>query len=61
MRERSPQPWLYFFISLAILVNFSGLFVPLLDPDAGIYATITKNMVQSGDYLNLRFQDKDWL
>jgi 4-amino-4-deoxy-L-arabinose transferase-like glycosyltransferase len=61
MRERSPQPWLYFFISLAVLVNFSGLFVPLLDPDAGIYATITKNMVQSGDYLNLRFQDKDWL
>lgn len=61
MRERTPQPWLYFFISLAVLINFSGLFVPLLDPDAGIYATITKNMVQSGDYLNLRFQDKDWL
>jgi 4-amino-4-deoxy-L-arabinose transferase-like glycosyltransferase len=61
MRERNPQSWLYFFIGLAVLINFSGLFVPLLDPDAGIYATITKNMVQSGDYLNLRFQDKDWL
>lgn len=61
MTNRSPQPWLYFFIGLAVLVNFSGLFVPLLDPDAGIYAMITKNMVQSGDYLNLRFQDKDWL
>ena len=61
MTNRSPQPWLYFFIGLAVLVNFSGLFVPLLDPDAGIYAMITKNMVRSGDYLNLYFQDKDWL
>lgn len=61
MTERTPHRWLYFFIGLAVLINFSGLFVPLLDPDAGIYAMITKNMVKSGDYLNLRFQDKDWL
>ena len=61
MTERTPHRWLYFFIGLAVLINFSGLFVPLLDPDAGIYALITKNMVKSGDYLNLRFQDKHWL
>lgn len=61
MKERNPHRWLYFFTGLAVLINFSGLFVPLLDPDAGIYAMITKTMVKNGDYLNLRFQDKEWL
>ena len=49
------------FIFLAILVNFSGLFVNLMDPDAGVYASISKNMVLNNDWVNLIFQDKDWL
>lgn len=53
--------WLYFLIGLAVLVNFSGLFVPLMDPDAGVYASISKNMVQRNDYVNLWFHDTDWL
>jgi len=53
--------WLYFFISLAVLVNFSGLFVPLMDPDAGVYASVTKHMVERNNYLELYFQGTDWL
>lgn len=53
--------WLYFFISLAVLVNFSGLFVPLMDPDAGVYASVSKHMVLRNNYLELFFQGTDWL
>ncbi len=53
--------WLRFFISLAVLVNFSGLFVPLMDPDAGVYASVTKHMLERNDYAGLYFQGTDWL
>src|SRR5664279_5691325 len=53
--------WLLFLISLSVLVNFSGLFIPLMDPDAGVYASISKNMVLRNNYLELYFQGKDWL
>ena len=53
--------WLYLFVSLAVLVNFSGLFVPLMDPDAGVYASVSKHMVQRNNYLELFFQGTDWL
>lgn len=52
---------LYYLIGLAVLVNFSGLFVPLMDPDAGVYASISKSMARQNDYVNLIFQDTDWL
>jgi 4-amino-4-deoxy-L-arabinose transferase-like glycosyltransferase len=55
------QKWLYFFIGLAVLVNFSGLFVPLMDPDAGVYASVSKNMVLRNNYWELFFQGNDWL
>ena len=61
LQNTSTHKWLYFFISLAVLVNFSGLFVPLMDPDAGVYASISKNMLLRNDYFNLWFQDADWL
>lgn len=53
--------WLYFFIGLAVLVNFSGLFVPLMDPDAGVYASVSKQMVLRNNYWELFFQGTDWL
>jgi len=61
VKNQTEQKWLYLFIGLAVLVNFSGLFVPLMDPDAGVYASVTKNMVLRNDYLSLWFQDNDWL
>jgi len=53
--------WLYGFIAAAIIVNFSGLFVTLIAPDATLYATIAKNMVQHHDYINLYANGHDWL
>lgn len=60
--NRSPnyKP-LQILIGLAVLVNFSGLFIPLMDPDAGVYASISKTMVLRHDYINIYFQDTDWL
>jgi 4-amino-4-deoxy-L-arabinose transferase-like glycosyltransferase len=52
---------LYLLIGLAVLVNFSGIFVPLMDPDAGVYAAIAKRMALSNDWGNLVFEGKDWL
>jgi len=53
--------WLYFLTGLAVLVNFSGLFIPLMDPDASIYATISKHLAQSGNFTDLIHEGKDWL
>ncbi len=60
-QEKTIHKWLYFFIALAALVNFSGLFVPLMDPDAGVYASVSKNMLLNNDYVNLYYHDIDWL
>ena len=55
------QRWLLLLIGLAVFVNFSGLFVTLIEPDAGIYASVAKNMVLRNNYWELIFQGKDWL
>lgn len=53
--------WLYLFIGVAVIVNFSGLFVTLMAPDATLYATLAKTMVIRHDYLNLMLDGHDWL
>src|ERR1700761_9598660 len=55
------QNWLYLFIALAVAVNFSGLFVTIMGPDAALYATIAKTMVLHHDYTNLIVNGTDWL
>jgi 4-amino-4-deoxy-L-arabinose transferase-like glycosyltransferase len=61
MQHQKLHQQLYVLIGMAVLLNFSGLFVPLMDPDAGIYASIAKNMVVRNDYINLWVHEKDWL
>lgn len=53
--------WLYGFIGLAVLVNFSGLGVTILGPDGALYASIAKTMVVSNNYSDLMVEGKDWL
>jgi 4-amino-4-deoxy-L-arabinose transferase-like glycosyltransferase len=53
--------WLYVFIAMAVLVNFSGLFITIIGPDGTLYATIAKTMVLRHDYVNLYAQGADWL
>src|SRR5436190_2768454 len=60
-QNNTGDKWLYFLIGLAVLTNFSGLFIPLMDPDASIYATKNRNKEESGNYTNLIHEGKDWL
>jgi len=53
--------WLYLLIGIAVLVNFSALFVPVIGPDGTLYASIAKTMAQSGDFVNLYAYGQDWL
>ncbi|WP_183554883.1 glycosyltransferase family 39 protein [Mucilaginibacter sp. AK015] len=53
--------WLYLFTGLAVLLNFSGLFIPILAPDGTLYAVIAKTMVQRNDYVQLFVHNADWL
>lgn len=61
MSQQAEHRSLYFLVGLAVLVNCTGLFIPLIDPDAGVYASISKTMVLENDYVNLWFQETDWL
>jgi 4-amino-4-deoxy-L-arabinose transferase-like glycosyltransferase len=51
----------YWLLVSAIVVSGSGLLLPILEPDGALYAMISKTMVLSGDYINLRVEGLDWL
>lgn len=53
--------WLYLFIGIAVLVNFTGLFVPVMGPDGALYGSIAKNIAQHNNFADLYVQGKDWL
>ncbi|MEZ2336499.1 ArnT family glycosyltransferase [Mucilaginibacter sp. RCC_168] len=53
--------WLYLFIGMAVIINFSGLFTNIMGPDANLYAIIAKNMVQRNNYADLFAWGSDWL
>ncbi|QXV65542.1 glycosyltransferase family 39 protein [Mucilaginibacter sp. 21P] len=53
--------WLYLFIGLAVLLNFTGLFIPILAPDGTLYAVIAKTMAQRNDFVNIIVHNADWL
>ena len=48
-------------LGLAVLINFSGLFLPVIGPDGSLYAALAKNMVVSHNYTDLFAYGKDWL
>jgi len=53
--------WLYLFTVIAVLINFSALFIPITGPDGTTYALLAKTMVQRNDYVDLIDHGKDWL
>src|ERR1700744_4320081 len=53
--------WLYIFIGVSVLLNFSGLFVPIVAPDGALYAGIAKTMVLRNNYIDLFAEGRDWL
>ncbi|MEC5147959.1 glycosyltransferase family 39 protein [Chitinophaga sp. 212800010-3] len=54
------QVWLLI-TAMVVLLQFSALFVPILEPDGALYAGIAKTMVQKHDYWNLYADGHDWL
>jgi len=54
------QVWLLI-TAMVILLQFSALFVPILEPDGALYAGIAKTMVIKHDYWNLYADGHDWL
>lgn len=55
------QKWFIPLLVPAILVNAGGLLITILEPDGALYATISKTIAQTGDFINLRVEGKDWL
>jgi len=64
LEKRSVYPldtWFIWLTIIGIIVNASGLLLPILEPDGALYATIAKNMAQSGDFVKLMMEGNDWL
>jgi 4-amino-4-deoxy-L-arabinose transferase-like glycosyltransferase len=61
LKTETQTKWLYLFIGIAALINFSGLLVPIMAPDGALYAMITKTMVLHHNYVDLVVGGKDWL
>jgi 4-amino-4-deoxy-L-arabinose transferase-like glycosyltransferase len=53
--------WLYALVALAVLLNFSGLFVTIIAPDGALYGTIAKTMVLHNNYTDLYAEGRNWL
>lgn len=53
--------WLYLFTGLAVLINFSGLFVTIIGPDGALYASIAKTMAVKNNFMELFVEGTDWL
>jgi len=51
----------YVLLGLAGLVNLSGLFNTIQEPDAALYAGIARRVAESGDWVDLMSRGKDWL
>jgi 4-amino-4-deoxy-L-arabinose transferase-like glycosyltransferase len=48
-------------VALGIVLNTIGLLSPIMEPDGALYATIARTMAESGDFVNLMRDGRDWL
>lgn len=46
---------------LTMLVYAVGLFIPIMEPDAAVYAQVSMEMHDRGDYLSIYHKGADWL
>jgi len=53
--------WFVRLLIPAILINASGLFIHVIEPDGALYATISRTIAETGDFIHLRVDGKDWL
>ncbi len=54
---------LFFYLTLALItaVHLAGLFIPIMDPDAAVYATLSKTIAETGNFTDLVLNGQDWL
>ena len=50
-----------FLLGIVILLNLTGLFNEILEPDGTLYAGLAKEIAQSGNWFNLWVYGADWL
>ena len=60
MKEPNKHIYLLLFV-LAIGVNFSGIFTPFFSDDPGLYASISKNLLNHHSFFQLYTYNQDWL
>ncbi|CCG99698.1 glycosyl transferase family 39 [Fibrella aestuarina BUZ 2] len=48
-------------LGLVVAANFTALFLPIMEPDNGLYGTVAKEMFLTGDYVNLYSCGVEWL
>lgn len=46
---------------LTMVVYIAGLFIPIMEPDAAVYAQVSMEMHDSGDFLSIYHKGTDWL
>ncbi len=60
MHEAWLQRWWRPLLALAVGLHFTQLFGALLEPDSALYASVARNIVDSGDWVNLVARGKPW-
>jgi 4-amino-4-deoxy-L-arabinose transferase-like glycosyltransferase len=58
---KSFEKYFPYFLFAGILINANGLLLDILEPDGALYATISKHMMLTGDWMNLFGDGHDWL
>lgn len=53
--------WTHGLLLLAVLLNLTGLFVPIMAPDGALYANIAKTMAHNNNFIELFSEGTDWL
>ena len=51
----------YALVAIGVLLNATGLFPLIMEIDGALYASIAKQMAQTGDFVNLYAVGTDWL
>src|SRR6476646_7589772 len=58
---KSFEKFFPYFLLAGILLNANGLLLDVLEPDGALYATISKHIALTGDWVNLFGDGHDWL
>lgn len=61
MNNRKVFPFLFAFLAICFGIYLHNLFLDFYIDDAALYASLSKHMVATGDFLSLIHNHKDWL